>query len=169
MLPENDVKEALSIAYVQAVCGMAGYSYAKDSKDYGMDITVNDVIKRKDGSVFPSGHRVDIQAKATTDDASSDEPILKYRIKNKNYNDLRFDDPGTPRILVILFLPKERSSWIDQSVDRLIMKKCAYWVSLKGCSEVKKEGLTTVEIPRENIFSAEQLKSMMERIKREVR
>ena len=169
MLPENDVKEALSIAYIQVVCGMAGYNYSKDSKDYGMDITVSEVIKRKTGKVYPSGRRIDIQAKATTDGDGASDKLIKYPLRNKNYNDLRAADGGTPRILVVLFLPKEQDSWIDQGIKRLIMRRCAYWASLKGKEGVEEDGSTTIKIPQKNIFSVEQLKSMMEQIKKEVR
>ena len=103
MLPENDIKESLSIAYVKAICGMAGFVYSQDSKDYGFDITIKDVVKRPSGKYYLPGYNIDIQIKATTN-YENQENNIKYRIRNKNYNDLADNNPGTPRIFVLLIL-----------------------------------------------------------------
>ncbi len=165
-LPENDIKEALSIAYVQAVCGMAGCLYGTDSKDYGFDITIKDVVKRKGGKCCPSGYNLDVQIKATTD-YQINETCIKYGLRNKNYNDLADSSPGTPRILIVLVLPQEKESWLVQDIDSLIMKKCAYWICLKGQERKANENSsTTIEIPIENIFSVAKLCEIVTIIKK---
>ncbi len=165
MLSENDVKEALSLAYVQAVCGMAGYNYGTDAKDYGFDITIKSIIQRQSGRLCLSGYNVDLQIKATTVFTINGTHV-KYSLKNKNYNDLAEADPGTKRILVVLLLPEEKTSWLNQDPESLVMKKCAYWISLEG-SDIKtnEDSSTTIDIPLENVFSVENLGTIMDKIK----
>ena len=165
MLSENDVKEALSRAYVQAVCGMGGYNYGTDAKDYGFDITIKKIFKRLSGKSCPSGLNLDVQIKSTTNFEVNDTHI-KYQLKNKNYNDLAYDsNGGTKRILVLLLLPNNKEEWINQNPESLIMKKCAYWYYLEG-QELKEneESKTTISIPKENIFSVENLHNIMNKI-----
>jgi len=50
-MPENNIKENLSKAYVRAICSRAGYSIASDENDFGSDITVRDILRR-DGRKF---------------------------------------------------------------------------------------------------------------------
>ena len=166
MLPENKVKELLSIEYIRVVCAMAGYICEKNEQDYGFDLTIKNVKKRLSGKYYPEGYNIDIQAKATTKQTMTDS-VVKYSLKNKNYNDLRDPEAGTPSILVILILPKERNDWMNQDVNSLVMKKCAYWICLKGRDPKQNEdSKTTLEIPKQNIFSVKQLQSMIEQVKK---
>ncbi len=165
MLQDNDIKEALSIAYIQAVCGMAGYIYGEDSKDYGFDITVKDIIRRDSGKYCPSGYNIDIQVKASTR-CTLTKSHIKYSLRNKNFNDLRDPNAGTQRILVVLMLPEDRDSWLTQDVNSLMVKKCAYWICLKGKERKDNEdSSTTLEIPTENIFNIDQLNNLIAQVK----
>lgn len=165
MLSDNNIKESLSISYIHAICGMAGFTYGTDSMDYGFDITIKDILKRESGKLCPSGYNLDIQIKATTNFEINDS-FVKYRIRNKNYNDLINTEAGTPRILVVLTLPEDKESWLIQDVESLAMKKCAYWICLKGRdSKENEESSTLIEIPKENIFSVENLSKIMDIIK----
>ena len=164
-LPENDVKEALSIAYIQAICGMAGCLYSTDAKDYWFDITIKDVVKGQDGKCCPSGYNLDIQVKATTDYEINDGHV-KYRLRNKNYNDLADSNPGTPRILVVLILPENKNDWLLQNIESLALKKCAYWMCLKGQGiRQNADSSTTIKIPLSNIFSVSKLCEIISLIK----
>ena len=165
MLTENDIKEALSRAYIQAVCCMGGYGFGNDMNDYGFDFTIKKIVRRTSGKLCPSGLNLDVQLKATTNYEINDMHV-KYVLKNKNYNDLAQDNfGGTKRILVVLLLPDERQSWLNQNIDSLMIKKCAYWISLEGETlKVNEESSTTIHIPKENIFSVENLNRIMEHI-----
>jgi hypothetical protein len=79
----------------------------------------------------------------------------------KNYNDLRGKDFHIPRILVVVFVPNALESWLDQSEDRLLMKHCAYWASLREAPETTNRTSVTVQLPRIQQFTVDSLKSMM--------
>ncbi|MBI4146122.1 DUF4365 domain-containing protein [Candidatus Woesearchaeota archaeon] len=169
MITDNDIKEGLSKAYVKAVCNMAGYIIAADENDYGFDLTVRDVTVRAragGGQRFvPSGHNLDVQLKATADFRKEAGQIV-YRLDNKNYNDLVDTSAGTPRILVVLCMPDNRTEWINQDVNSLIIKECAFWVYLGGREPAENEdSKTTIQIPEANVFSVENLTRIMNLIK----
>ena len=164
MLTENDIKEALSRAYVQAICCMGGYN-STDAKDYGFDFTIKGILQRSSGKCCSSGLNLDIQLKATTNYEINDTH-LKYSLKNKNYNDLAQNmDGGTKRILVVLLLPNDRQEWLNQDVDSLIIKRCAYWTSLEGLpTKTNEDRPTVIHIPKQKIFSVENLNKIMSQI-----
>ncbi len=165
MLTENDIKETLSRAYVQAICGMGGYNYSTDAKDYGFDFTIKGILQRASGKYCPSGLNLDIQIKATTD-YEIDATNIKYHLRNKNYNDLAQNmGGGTKRILVVLLLPLKKQEWLNQDVDSLIIKKCAYWLCLEGMPlKTNEESTTTIQIPKEKVFSVENLNRIINQI-----
>jgi hypothetical protein len=57
------------------------------------------------------------------------------------------------KLLVVFRLPADENEWLRLSEDQLVMKKCAYWVSLRGALEVTGQESTTVRVPRKNVFS----------------
>ncbi|MBA3921339.1 MAG: DUF4365 domain-containing protein [Nostocaceae cyanobacterium] len=44
------------------------------------------------------------------------------------------------------------------------LKRCAYWVSLRGQAESTNQTNVTVYVPRQNIFSVDALKTLIQRI-----
>jgi hypothetical protein len=168
MLPENDIKEGLSRAYLKAICNHAGYSIGVDEKDFGIDLTIKDIEKRPSGRTFSSGVDLNIQIKSTCRwRESSDGKFITYDLKNKNYNDLAIRiNNATKRILVVLLLPKEKENWINQDVESLMIKKCAYWYYLGGQPTVEDNDSTTaIKIPKSQVFSIEELGRIMTQIK----
>lgn len=96
----------------------------------------------------------------------NDNEEIVYDLRNKNYNDLVDTDVGTKRILVVLLLPTDKESWINQDAESLIMKKSAYWFYLEGQDPAEnEEGTTRIKIPKENLFSVENLDKIMKKIK----
>jgi hypothetical protein len=59
-------------------------------------------------------------------------------------------------------------SELNISTDELILKRAAYWVSLLGMPESANEYSVTVEIPAENRFDVDCLKTLMEKTRRAV-
>jgi hypothetical protein len=165
MLTENDIKEALSKAYVQAICCMGGYNYSTDAKDYGFDFTIKGVLRRSSGKYCSSGLNLDIQIKATTEYEIT-ETHIKYPLRNKNYNDLAQNmNGGTKRILVVLLLPANKEEWLNQDIESLVIKKCAYWLCLEGMPlKDNEESSTTISIPSQKIFSVDNLNRIMAEI-----
>lgn len=158
LLFENDVASALSIAYVQAIAARAGYSCGEPP---GPDRDSVDIQIAASGAMRP---KLDLQLKASTRLEGS-EPEFRYPIKSKNYNDLRVDTQ-TPRLLVVLDLPAEREQWLQVTTAELIIRRAAYWRSLRGEPETSNSSSVTIFIPKANIFDVEALTRLMDESRR---
>jgi hypothetical protein len=153
-LSTQDRQEALSRAYASAIAAAAGYVTYKpdidrDSVDMGFMAT---------GRMRP---KLDMQLKATINLRKVGE-VFKFILKKKNYDDL-WIPTQVPRIVVVLALPKHEISWLSVSDSKLVMKKCAYWTSLRGRPELPDgQGSVTIEIPAVNRLDVDGLRKLME-------
>jgi Domain of unknown function (DUF4365) len=164
MLTPAHRQEALSRAYIQAIAAQAGLSFSLPSNDYGIDLTLNDVEIRGKRRV-ESGYRLDVQAKSTTQ-AAVGKTDVRYKMEVQAYEDLRTLKAGSPRILVVLVLPEDEREWCSQTEDQLILRRCAYWLNLQGRVATRNRKSVQVILPRQNIFSAQEVRNIMDRIKR---
>ena len=165
MLTTQHRQEALSRAYIQAVAARCGMSVARNDFDYGIDLTIHEIV-RKNGSLIPSHFRVDVQAKSTVSARLHDETIT-YDLKVRNYDFLR--DPNVPkavpRILVLLVLPTAEVEWTHHDANALVLRQCAYWASLKGQPETNTVETTRVRLKREHVFSPDGLSQIFAHIR----
>jgi len=68
----------------------------------------------------------------------------------------------------VLVLPTEENEWVHHSAESLILRRCAYWESLRGRDPIEgSEASTTIHIPKANIFSPSTLQRLMEQVSRE--
>jgi hypothetical protein len=163
MLTQSHQQEALSRAYVQAIAARAGMTFSLPSNDYGIDLTLNEIEVR--GARWgESGHKLDVQAKSTTK-AHVRKTGIKYNMEVQAYEDLRVLQTGCPRILVLLVLPQDERKWCEQTEDKLVLRRCAYWLSLRGLPRTSNRKTVQVAIPKTQVFSAAALRAMMKRIK----
>jgi Domain of unknown function (DUF4365) len=153
LLAATDIQEALSRAYAHAVAAAAGYVVSM--KDFDRDSI--DMTFEAGGSFRP---KIDAQLKATTN-LPSRNGCFHYPCPIRNYNHLRISTQ-TPRILVILYLPPEQDDWIKLTAEKLIMRNCAYWVSLLNATETENTTTVTINIPHKNQFDHVELKRLME-------
>lgn len=130
-----------------------------ESDDSGIDATIT-VPGKINSKRLP---RFDVQIKSTSQDSLKDE-LIKYRLKAKNYNELREEDPFVPQLLIVVLLPTDVDDWLSQTEESLCIKRCAYWLSLRGQPPLDDQATITIEIPRQNIFSSNALRTIMERI-----
>ena len=154
MIDLNDRKALLSLAYIAAVAARAGYQIVEPrlDKDSVDGILMGDEGRRP---------RVEFQAKATA------RGILKtahlaYPLPLKNYDDLRADTI-VPRLLIVVVLPRQEANWLRHSERELRLRRCGYWLSLAGMSDVANTTSVTVNLPRSQVFEAEQLAALMTR------
>jgi len=131
--------------------------------DYGIDVTLHELTRRRRRVVL-SGFRLDIQAKSTVG-AQIDAESIKYDLNVKNYDDLRDPHVPVPRILVLLVLPKSEPDWLIQDEEVLILRRCAYWTSLKGDEPTRNNDSIRITLNRGNAFSAGALSEIMERVR----
>ena len=153
----NMQMEQLSMAYIRAVAADAGCQIAEPVPDVdGIDGVLMATHGRRP--------RIDFQAKATYQDVLRDDG-LHFRLPVHNYNQLRADT-RTPRILIVLLMPEDRSEWLYQSNGELCLRHCAYWLSLEGCRPMSNQSNVTVRLPATNVFNSQQLNDLMLRAER---
>ncbi|MBO1056255.1 MAG: DUF4365 domain-containing protein [Dolichospermum sp. JUN01] len=160
-MDRNTQKEEFSYAYIQAVTSVAGYTVEKSGRpmdNAGVDVTIK-VPGNIGEFLFP---RFDAQVKCTSQDILRKD-YLKFRLEVKNYNKLRYETPYVPQLLIVVLVPSDITGWINISEEETLMKKCGYWISLKGRPESNKnkEDKITIDIPRQNILTPSALTSIM--------
>lgn len=153
LLALTDIEDVLSEVYVSAIAARAGYTFSKPNLDRdSVDLTIS-----AGGRQRP---KLDLQLKGTVNLDASVE-LMPFSLKLKNYNDLR-ESTQVPRILVVVRLPKDANQWLSVSADELILRHCAYWLSLRDAPEVDVEQAKTVYVPSNNRFDIEALSVLMD-------
>jgi Domain of unknown function (DUF4365) len=163
-MSENEQKQQLSVAYVHAVAARAGYACEVNRvDDDSVDLMVAARGMVHSQSILRSP-RLELQLKATSQSLLRDEH-LAFPLPMKNYDDLRCETL-IPRLLVVLLLPEDPNGWLEQTEDQMISRRCAYWTSLLGKPESANETTVTVHLPRDQPFTVEILRRMMEQVSR---
>jgi hypothetical protein len=168
-LSDNDVEEELSIAYLHAVCAAARMSAqvagrSKDNRGVDMDISAYGPFGPNDG--YLSTVDIDVQLKAT-----KQKPGLKKKThfsyfldSVSQYNILRSREWATPRILAVLFLPSDFGDWLGHSHDELLLRRCAYWVSLADAAPCENESGQTIYLPKAQCLNPQGLLTLCSRL-----
>ena len=154
LLTGPDQEEALSRAYAYAVAARAGYVTAIPEPDRdGVDLRI-----QAGGAMRPA---LDLQLKATVNLGDSHDGHFRFPLKRRNYDLLRIETQ-TPRLLVVLDLPRNEREWMTVTTDELVLRHRAYWLNLKGYEETANESSITVRIPSKNLFNVESLRMLMD-------
>ena len=154
MLPDTEIQKEMSEAYLRAVVFRAGFDLYEPKNDRGIDGTIGDPNRRGRGV-----DRIDYQLKSTTRYEIRDANII-YDLRVENYNQLVIET-DVPRVLILYLMPSDSDQWLSHSVDELILRKCAYWVSLMGMLPSRNSSTQRVEAPLANIFSHDELPGML--------
>ena len=153
-------KEQFSIAYARAVASVAGYAAAKfDVDDDSVDLS----LAERGGKGTVRSPRLDLQLKCTEQDIMRDDH-LAFALGIKNYDDLRPENVLVPRILVVVLVPDRVDDWLAQSEEELALRRCGYWVSLRGMPGTNNSTSVTIDIPRSQMFTPAVLRDIMERV-----
>lgn len=158
----NIQKEEFSYAYIYAVVSAAGYSCQIATRP--MDIGGIDIIisgEEQEFSLYPP--RLEVQVKSTSI-AVIDNEFIRYPLKLKNYNELRKSRTLVPKILVIILIPDNPTEWVNQSEEQLCLRRCGYWLSLKGQPATQNTESVTVYLPRQQLFTVSAIKNIMDTI-----
>ena len=170
-LTHNDIESELSYAYLHAVATHVGAgcnSSPRTLDGNGIDATLTAWGPFNGGGPL---EEVDlkIQLKATSVPPTIQRGHFSYWVKDADrYNDLRKATLAIHRILVVLFLPEHIDDWLVINDDQLLLKKCAYWVSLRGAPEPEETG-KTIYIPQRQRFDADNLRHIFARLSRNER
>lgn len=166
MLSDNDVKEELSYAYIHAVASRAGFScesVRKDRDSVDLHICGRGRLDEESTVVSP---QLAVQLKAHVLDPVPDQSF-DFRLRRKNYDDLRAPNPMIPRILVVFTMPRDPAAWVAISEDELVLRRCAYWCSLLGLPDSRNEQYEGVRIDRKNVLNGQALRGLMVMASRE--
>ena len=162
----QDIEARLSYAYLHAVASHAGFVCrlaTPDEDKEGIDAVVTAY------GDFPGTWRtqvtINVQLKATVDEPADSGSHLSYFVKGiRRYDKLREDHREPVRILVVLFLPQQHADWLSCSENELILKRCAYWASLRNVPASDNDTGKTVKIPKDQILKQENLKGLVNRL-----
>jgi hypothetical protein len=155
--------EQLSRAYAQAVAAVCGCVWSAPVPDYGTDLTLRQVtLRQKKWSEV--GPPLNIQLRSTSGATVTPTHVV-YDLDANTYKLLRRATVGVPIILVLLVLPAERAEWIHHTEDRLELRRCAYWLSLRGWPASTNTSSIRIQIPRVNQFTPAALTRIMETVR----
>ena len=154
LLATSDRQEALSVVYVKALAARAGYVTARPDFDRdGIDMEI-----KAGGQMRPT---IGIQLKATTNLGKPKNGYFTFPLKRRNFDSLR-TQTQTPRLLVVLDLPKDESQWLTVTVDELVLRRSAYWLNLRREIETTNQYSIAVKIPEANWLNVESLRALMD-------
>jgi hypothetical protein len=155
LLARTDREEALSRAYIQAVAAGAGYVVATMDFDRdGVDVEI-----KAGGAMRPS---LGLQLKATINLGEPANGKFRFPLRRRNYDLLRLPTQ-VPRLLIVLGLPREENDWLRITPGELVLRRCAYWVSLRGVPERDNRESITISILSDNRLDISSLRDLMER------
>jgi hypothetical protein len=165
MMTKAHRQEGLSRAYMQAVAARCGLSVDWRGQDYGIDLTLFEIVSDAAG-LSESGLRVDVQLKSTTTPAVQATEVF-YDLEVKAYHRLRLAARVDPRLLVLLVLPADEGEWLSISEEHLLLRRCAYWLDLRGRPTTRNTSTVRVALPRANVFSPDQLNRLIADFRKE--
>ncbi|MGO7413842.1 DUF4365 domain-containing protein [Rhizobium ruizarguesonis] len=170
-LTSQNIESELSYAYLHAVAsaaGMACESCGRHEDNAGADARIVAWAPFQNGG-YKTEVELKIQLKATIRPPSMVGESFAYAFKGiRRYDDLRAESLTIPRILVVLFLPPESTDWLHHSEDALLLRKCAYWVSLRGARPSANDTTQTIYIPKAQRFDVDGLAKLMADLSRDV-
>lgn len=154
ILSANQRKAELSFAYLAALSAFAGYTCQRGPEP---DLDSIDATIRSGDSMRS---QFDVQLKATSVPDRRQDGI-HFRLHRKNYNDLTLKRQS-PLILVVLELPIHENDWLVCTADQLLLRRCAWWMSLRGHTPID-AGSRVVKIPDTQRLTETSLEQLMNR------
>lgn len=150
-------KEQFNIAYVAAIAAQAGIDRITPTVD---DDSIDLILVGKGFEGTIRNPQIQLQLKCTSQDLIQGD-FIKFPLSVKNYEDLRGSNVVCPRYLVVLLVPESHDNWILHSEDCMMLHNRCYWVSLKDSPNTTNASSITVDIPLEQRFTTEVLKTLM--------
>ena len=149
-------QEQFSKAFILALAALAGCVAAAPVPDVdSIDWTLSCRLPRRP--------KLDLQVKSTRAGPLA-AARLPYALKRKNYDGLSLPDLLAPRLLVLVIVPEDPAQWLSCSAEQLVLRHCAYWLSLAGAPPTDNERTVTNQVPRANLFTVESLSWLMHTI-----
>ena len=166
MLSVQNIESELSYAYLHAVASRAGFACEYTTRhvdDAGVDAIVREDGRRLTDDSLLTSFDLHVQLKATFQSPTEQDGLFSYSLKVPQYDKLRNTKVNSPRILVVLYLPRDATQWLAHTEDALVAKRCAYWVSLRNAPMSSNPEHQTVYIPKTQLLSTATLTYLMTR------
>jgi hypothetical protein len=152
----NARQEQFANAFLVTIAAVAGFTVTKPDVDHdSVDWTI--------ASRLPRRPKIDIQMKSRRVEDTDKDDLIRYDLKRKNYDDLILTDLLTPRLLFLVLVPPDIGNWLELTPDQLVLRRCAYWVSLAGQPASNNENTVRVSVPRANLLNVASLERLMQR------
>ncbi len=90
---------------------------------------------------------------------------IPYDLDAKNHNELVSAEWQVPRALVLVVVPPEADAWVEATEDQLILRRCGYWLSLRGQTATPNTSARRVFLPRAQVFHVQPLRAIMEKVR----
>ena len=158
--------EQLQEGYVSAVAATAGCTVETTRRDYyGTDIRI---IRPSDDS---SKEEVTVLAQlknTTTIRPDPNKSYFSYQFKKREYFDKLAIMRSSPKaILIVMVTSPIQADWTKGAHDGLEVQYCCYWRSLEGETAGTGVKSPSVHIPTANVFDAEALTQLLDKLDRE--
>ena len=152
-LNDNERRANLSFAWLSALSALSGYTCERGPEP---DRSSIDAVVR---TGRPPDGQIDVQLKATSSpDVKSDG--LHYRLANRNYGHLRQSPRFCPFILVVLELPADANAWYECDMERLVLRRRAWWLSLRGYPKIDTDSRVVI-LPESQLLNPDSLQHLM--------
>jgi len=158
----NNLEAGFSHAYVRAIAHAAGYFAEEAGRERDNDGVDLELFSRDAHGVVRSP-TVCLQVKATQTNPQKDP--IPFDLDVKNYDELRATSWQVPRILVVVFVPKDPDQWAQCSRSQLVLRRCGYWQSLRGEPRTSNSSTIRVTIPRTNLLDVAAVQAIMDRVR----
>ena len=150
--------EMFNEAYLFALAAQVGINHSKKRVDNdSIDLTFEGWDY--DGQIRDP--KISMQIKCTSQNLRVGNEI-RFKLKRKNYDDLRQTNVGTPRYLAVLEVPKEMNAWAQHMDTGMLLASRCYWVSLRGAAFVNQDKIT-VGVPLSQRLTSETLNELLVR------
>lgn len=161
VMTTNHRMEGLARAYVQAVAAQAGVNVLYQLFDYGTDVSLR-AVDVQDGRYEDTGEVIDVQLRSTTRAITRGDEVA-YDLGIRTHEYLRRSPVNRPRILVLFVMPEGEGDWLVQDEVELRLRRCAYWLSLRGTDPSSAASSVRVSIPQANVFDVSALTRLLDR------
>lgn len=165
-LPTNEIESELSYAYLHAIASRAGLNCKYENR-HGDNYSVDAVVDYF--APIPNIYRTDvslrIQLKATTNKGAETATHFPFFFKGiDQYNRMRTNKGEPHRILIVLYLPQDATTWLTCTPDELVLKYSAYWVGLYEAPASANATGETIYIPKANRLTTDSLIKLCQNI-----
>ncbi|WJJ10803.1 DUF4365 domain-containing protein [Prescottella equi] len=161
-LPDTQMKEQISIAFIRMVVAAAGCSVLSWSTDHdGVDISI------KSSAEYSKrlGPQVDVQLKCTSQAGVVRAEEIAWPIDARTHKYLTSAKRQAPALLALLVVPDDVDGWLDHDEDRLLTESSMYWTLGADIPPLPVgQKSITVKIPRRQLFTRDTLLGIMDAV-----